>query len=366
MDSVKGLWAHKNYRMAIVFSVVLLAWMGSGLMGKGDSKSPDAISPAVAPLESVKATYITAQDYQPSLSIRARTEPNRSVQIRAESIGRVVALPVQEGALVHTGDVVCELAEEDRVLRLEEAKVNLRKAQIDFDGSQRMKTQGYQSQSAIVAAEAALAQAHSMVKRQELELANTKIRAPFDGVVNQRWVEIGTYMQRGDVCASVIDLDPLVVAAQVSENSVKGLILGAAATVHLGDTTRTGLVRYISRDADPQTRSFLIEVSVDNPGSDIAGGLTATMTAELKRFPAHALSPALLALDDTGRLGVRIIDSDSRVQWVNVNIVGDNIDGVWVTGLAERVLLITVGQEYVATHQKVTYQLEPAGQGDAQ
>ncbi|MDN3638581.1 efflux RND transporter periplasmic adaptor subunit [Simiduia curdlanivorans] len=359
MNRVQEIWSHKNYRMAIIFSLVVLVWMASGLLGSEPEQPSLSAAPEVT-VPSVQAQIIHAQQYSPSLVIRARTEPNRAVHLKAEVSGRVEALPIKEGAPVKQGDVICQLAEEDRALKVQEAEVNLRKAQIDFDGSQRLKVQGYQSQSAIAAAEAQLAQARSLLKRQELELAYTKIRAPFDGILNSRQVEIGTFMQRGDICASVIDLDPLVVAGQVSENEIAGLRVGSLTQVQLADVSRDGEIRYISRDALEHTRSFLVEASVANPGMKIPGGLTTTLTAQLASFNAQSLSPALLTLDDAGKLGVRIIDEQSRVQFVNVHIVGDSAEGVWVTGLPETVLLITVGQEYVAVGEQVTYQLVAA------
>ncbi|BFM10461.1 multidrug efflux RND transporter periplasmic adaptor subunit VmeJ [Simiduia litorea] len=356
MNRVQEIWSHKNYRMAIIFSVVVLVWMSTGLIAREPEQTTASATPNVSAPANVQAQVIQAQTYSPSLIIRARTEPNRAVQLKAEVSGRVEALPIKEGASVKQGDVICRLAEEDRALKVQEAEVNLRKAQIDFDGSQRLKVQGYQSQSAIAAAEAQLAQARSLLKRHELELAYTKIRAPFDGILNSRHVEIGTFMQRGDVCASVIDLDPLVVAGQVSENEIAGLRVGSLAQVQLAGTSRQGEVRYISRDALEHTRSFLVEVSVANPGMKIPGGLTTNLTAQLASFNAQSLSPALLTLDDAGKLGVRIIDEQSRVQFVNVQIVGDSAEGVWVTGLPDTALLITVGQEYVAVGEQVTYQ----------
>ena len=357
MNRLHDIWSHKNYRMAIIFSVLVIVWMATGLIGTEDEQVLVDAEDSNKLALSVQAKVINAQTYHPRLVVRARTEPNRAVQLKAEVNGRVEALPVQEGARVKKGDVICQLAEEDRSLRVQEAEANLRKAQIDFDGSQRLKVQGYQSQSAIAAAETVLTQARSLLKRQQLELAYTQIRAPFDGVLNSRHAEIGAFMQRGDVCATVIDLDPLVVAGQVSENEIAGLSVGTPAMVQFAGVNRQGEVRYISRDAQEQTRSFLVEVIVPNPELTVPGGLTTTLTAELSGFSAQSLSPALLTLDAAGKLGVRIIDEQSRVQFVNVNIVGDSEEGVWVTGLPDTALLITVGQEYVAIGEKIGYQL---------
>lgn len=367
MNMIRNLWAQKNYRLAIIIAAVLSAWMLSGLL-KPEQDKPKRLAASVeaeTARETVRAAIVHAEPYQRQLRVRARTEPNRMVDIRAETTGRIEVLPVAEGARVQKGDVICELAQEDRALKVQEAEVNLRKAQIDFDGSQRLKTQGYQSQSAIAAAEAALSQARSALKRQQLELSYTQLRAPFAGVVNRRPVELGTFMQRGDVCATVIDLDPLVLAGQVAENEVFTLSAGQRALGLVNGQQLEGVVRYVSRDAEAQTRAFLMEVAVANPDQVIGGGLTSELYIDLPAQPAHAISPALLALGDDGKVGVKIIDANARVAWVPIQILGDGARGVWVAGLPEQVTLITVGQEYVAVGHSVDYQLQTPNDTDA-
>lgn len=365
MKSLAEIWSEKNYRLALIISVLLGAWMLSGLLvGQSAPARVQPGQPPAKPLAEVRARWLMAQSYAPSLVVRARTEPDRQVSLRAETAGRIVALPVAEGAWVRAGEVICELAEEDRALKLVEAEANLHKAQIDYDGAQRLKSQGYQSQSAIAAAATALAAARVAVKRQQLEFDYVRMRAPFDGVVNARPVELGAYLQRGDLCASLIDLDPLVVAGQVAESAVSGLRMGQPARARVAGQELEGRVKFLSRAADSQTRAFLLELAVANPALKLVAGQTAEIQVPLSAISAHSLSPALLALDDQGRLVVKIIDNDQARQQP-VQIVGDSAQGVWVTGLPERTLLITVGQEYVAEGQQLSYQLEPEPAGVA-
>jgi hypothetical protein len=63
-------------------------------------------------------------------------------------------------------------------------------------------------------------------------------------------------------------------------------------------------------------------------------------------------------LDDAGRVGVRLLDEKNRVRFSLVELVGDHPQGVWVTGLPEKTLLITVGQEYVSNGEEVSVTLE--------
>ena len=68
---------------------------------------------------------------------------------------------------------------------------------------------------------------------------------------------------------------------------------------------------------------------------------------------AHRVSPAILTLTDDGMIGVKTLGPDNRVRFHPIQIIGDGADGVWLSGLPNRITLITVGQEFVAEGQTV-------------
>lgn len=185
------------------------------------------------------------------------------------------------------------------------------------------------------------------------------MRAPFDGVLDGRPAEIGDYLQKGDICGTIVDQDPFLVVGQVSEQDVGSIALDALGTAQL-ITGRTvfGKVRFISGTADPRTRTFRLELEVANPGHELRDGITAEIRLPVKRIIAHHLSPALLTLDDAGRVGVRIVNASGAAEFQPVTVEGDDGDGVWVTGLPQTVTVITVGQDFVTDGRAVTVTLE--------
>lgn len=364
--SLKVLWANKNYRIATIIAVVTLLWLISGIFVSGSTPAPkkpllDASDSAPA-RTTVRARNISAQLYPLTVSVKGQTEANRDIDLKAEVSGQVEAVPVEKGSIVKTGDVICRLAKEDRELRLAEAQASLDQAQLEYDGALKLKTGGYQSQTAIATSKARLEMTKAEHLRRQLDLQKTQIRAPFDAVVDERPVEIGDLMRPGDVCATLLDLDPLVIAGQVSEQQVIRMARGDEAQARLVTGERmSGRIRYISRDADDTTRSFRVEAAVENPEMSRYVGITAELQVLAAEIPAHHIPASLLSLDDEGALGVRIIDNEKRVRFVNVDMLGDDDKGLWVTGLPEQTLLITVGQEYVANGELVNYTLdEPA------
>jgi len=113
-------------------------------------------------------------------------------------------------------------------------------------------------------------------------------------------------------------------------------------------------VRYIARTADEQTRTYRIELDIPNPQHTIRAGMTTLVRLPLATVPSHFLSPSILSLDDSGTLGVKIINGESTVRFLPVTIISAEADGYHVAGLPERVTLITVGHEFVTDGEAVT------------
>lgn len=351
---MKRIWRVKNYRIAIVVTVVLVVWLLSGLLHSNGEKKNIKTEPVALRLVEVRAKTIHAQAYTSVVRLSGRTEAAREVHVRAELSGLISALPVEKGSRVRRGDVLCELAIEDRQERYDESKAAVAKAQLVHDGALRMKSGGYQSRTAIATAKAELETARANLKRRELDLHKLKIRAPFDGVVDGRPVEIGDLMQRGDICAKILDLNPIKIAVQVSSSEINKVVLGAVAeAVLLTGEQLHGVVSFIASDSDNITRAFRVEVSVDNPQLSLYSGVTSQLLLPTGEQQAHQISPSLLSLDDKGKIGVRILDQQHRVQFREITLLGESASGVWVTGLPEKTLLITVGQEYVTPGQHV-------------
>ncbi|MAZ86642.1 MAG: efflux transporter periplasmic adaptor subunit [Cellvibrionaceae bacterium] len=352
-DYLDYIWSNKNYRLSLYLGTATLIWLGSGLIGS-EPESKEVAAPAEIAKMRVQARYIEARDYQPSIRVRARTQANRHVSIRAEISGRVVALLAKEGQAVKRGEVICELALEDRQLRLRETKSAVEQAQMEYDGALRLKSGGYQSATAIAGAKSRLDSAKANLLRSEIDLANVKIRAPFSGVVDSHSVDVGDFMDRGDECGVVMDLNPIIVRGRVSETEVGHIEIGSEASGALLTGQKVaGEVTLVGYASDEVTRSFPVEVSVDNPDLNLRSGITTDIVIPTHRVMAHVISPSLLSLDDAGGLGVRTLKDNHQVEFVRIELIGDHEQGVWVSGLTERALVITQGQEYVSDGELV-------------
>jgi multidrug efflux system membrane fusion protein len=153
----------------------------------------------------------------------------------------------------------------------------------------------------------------------------------------------------------VVDLDPVLAVGSVSERQIGGLQNGESATVTLIDgSSHAGIIRFIAPVADPQTRTYRVELEIENVDYGIRDGITAKIDFPLGEARAHFVSPSALTLNDAGVVGVRTVDENDTVHFKPVEILADETQGVWINGLPEKVRLIVVGQEFVGEGERVT------------
>ncbi len=205
-----------------------------------------------------------------------------------------------------------------------------------------------QAENRLKAAEAALAAARADLERAELELANTRIKAPFGGVLEQRHVELGSHLETGERVALLVDDTVLKAVGQISQQSAGELRLGQAITLRLLDGREAqGALTYISRLGDSATHSFRVEAEVPNPQRLLNAGSSAELRIAVARDAAHFLSSAVLSLNGSGEVGVKSVNDEGLVRFHPIELVRTEANGVWVSGLPERLRIITRGQGFV-------------------
>ena len=311
-----------------------------------------AAAPAGPP--SVQARLVPQVLRPYDVVVRGRTQATRTVVIRSETAGTVAAAPVLQGSFVKQGQVLCRLAVDARQASVDQARAALNSAELAHQQNAELSKQGFRSPTQVLQAQANLDAANAAVRQSEIALAQVNIKAPFAGVFDHRDAEAGAYLAPGQPCGTMIEINPLLIVGDVPETQAASVKVGALATARLvSGQTLTGHIRYISHDADPQTRTYHLEVTVPNPRLDVRSGLSAELHIGAGSGPAHLVPVSTLVLDSAGRQGVRYVVGDGRVAFAPVTIVEETHDGVWVTGLTGDIQLITVGQSYVADGQKV-------------
>ncbi|CAN0500392.1 unnamed protein product, partial [Scytosiphon promiscuus] len=197
----------KTYLTATIIAVVLVVWLYSGdhsnQVIEGSIAEQNRASSRVqsdAPPTRVRVAVLQASEQPRLIKVRGKTENKRTVTVRAELNGTIIERPVDRGARVAAGDLLCKVSTEDRFVALKESRASLQQARIEYQGAVSLKEKGFNSDAAIAAAAAKLAVAQANLDRKELDLTKLDVRAPFAGFVEQVHQEIGDYVSPGAEC----------------------------------------------------------------------------------------------------------------------------------------------------------------------
>lgn len=357
----------KSSLMAAIVAVAVVIWMATGTITSPGSNAAESASRGGALREDEAETssneragvrvgvrHSKAGPVDRIVDVSARTEPNRIVEVRGEAEGRVVAIEAERGAFVRAGEPLARLDLRDREARLAEARAMVEQTGMQYEAAQSLGGQDLLSEVQIAEARARLASAEAALRDIELEIERTMIVAPFDGIVQERSVEVGDLVRIGDTIAEFVDTDPIIVVGDVNEREIANLTPGSRGTATLpSGVSVEGTVRYVAPVANEGTRTFRVELAVPNPDRRVRAGVTAELEVTTDRIYGHLLSPAILALDDEGTIGVKIVDEARKVRFIPVEILRSAPDGVWVTGLPDEAEIIAIGQGFVVDGQLV-------------
>jgi len=352
----------------------------------------------------VVALRSVAKEIDSAVVLRGQTQADRQVEVRAETSATVISEPLRKGRFVEAGDLLCRLdtgtrdaalsearamlseararlpesraRQAEATAKLAEAYARLDEATINDTAATKLSQDGFASdtrvattkasvrgaeagietaksgletaKAGIEAAKSGIETAAAAVAAAETELSRLTIKAPFDGLLESDTAELGSLMQPGSLCATVIQLNPIKLIGYVPETKVNRVKIGALAGAELAAGDRvTGRVTFLSRSADPTTRTFLVEIAVANDDFAIRDGQTAEILISAAGEMAHFLPQSALTLNNEGRLGVRLVGDGSIVKFQPVNLLRDTVDGVWLAGLPDQADVIVVGQDFV-------------------
>lgn len=351
---MKKLLERHPWILSLLLVLLLGLWMASGHFQAIGEAAPWADSGEEQPLPRVRVKPVQPEAVSRRITLYGRSQANRHSAIRSRISGRVLSLSVQGGDPVRQGQELMRIDPDTREQQLRAARALLAQRELEYQSSKKLNTQGYQGKAKLAQSLEALKQAQAEVARIQQEIGDTRILAPFDGLIGDRPVEVGDWVTRGQVVAQLYDLQPLIARGDASPEDTQQLALDMPARVriHGEKETHAGRIRYIAPAADSDTGTFPVEVTFDNPGLRLRAGLATRIDIELDAVPAVHITPALFALSDAGELGVKWVD-DGIVRFTPIDILRSNDDGVWITGLKPGSQLIVVGQGFVRPGDRV-------------
>ncbi len=345
---------NKSIFLAIAVVVSLGLWMASGSDTTANESVKTDKSEEQKKLMKVSVLASRISSVQKFVTVQGQVEAKRTVDVKVEVDGRVSQLPVEEGQRIEKGQSMVVLSADYRLKQLSQAKAVLRQRNSDYAASRKLKKRGLLAENRLIADQAAVQTARAQLAIIQHEVDSAKVLSPFAGVLNERNVEMGDYLQKGNSVGVLVDDTELKVSGQVPQQSVAGLQLNEAVEISLSNgTTAFGNLSFISRVANSQTRSYRVEVTLENPELKRLIGLTASLKLPLGTVQGHLLPNSVLGLDSEGDLEVKLLDADNKVKTAKVTIIRTAKSGFWLAGLAKDITVITQGKDFVSENQEV-------------
>ena len=283
----------KNVRISLYILIPIIGWVISGQFIEEEVLEKKSSQE----LTSVIVEKSDAEFFSPKVTLNAAATSEKRVRVIAKTSGEVMPNNVNQGQWVQKDQVLCRLG--------------------------------------------------------VVELNRTEVKAPFRGYV-EKIIKPGNFINRGEVCAVIIELDPVTFVAEVPEAEIKNIFKGQNVSIMLvtGEII-TSKLSFVSKSATPSTRSFRVEAEVNNPKGLIRDGITGTLEISTNKILANKISPSILLLSDSGTLGIRIVNDEEIVEFLPIKILEDTQDGLWVQGIPNASNLIVRGQGFVENGQKV-------------
>ncbi|HJN04505.1 MAG TPA: efflux RND transporter periplasmic adaptor subunit, partial [Alphaproteobacteria bacterium] len=203
----------RSVLISLLLALAVAAWIFSGTFGadpRADAANTPTAENASLKIEPVlvRTRSMTAEHHVRDVVLRGRTEAKRWVDVQAETGGRLVSILVQKGDSVREGQVLVRIDMDDREARLAEALARVNQRQLEYDAAEQLNERGYRSDTKLAAAAAELDRAIASQTQVEIDIANTEIRAPFAGRVEERNAELGYVVGAGSTVARIVDQDP--------------------------------------------------------------------------------------------------------------------------------------------------------------
>lgn len=354
---IKKLLSHPKILILVVVLLVI-AWFLSGSFKIAQTEAPEPKpknpSQNSDALFKVETFWSNAQDYDTKSTYQGYLESWQSVVLRAQLNASVEKILVPQGSQVKKGDLLIKFSDDARTSQYNQAKAYLNLKKEELKGIKALRAKNLSSKSNVLGAESETAQAQANFDNAALALSYTQPKAAFDGILDSVSVNEGEIISAGQVWGNLVDINKLKAKAQIPQQKVKELKIGQLVDVVLLDgTLLNGKVMFISASADAQTRSFRLEVEVENPKKLPLAGASASLNIKIGNVKAHKISLAYLALNDKGKLGVKNIGAGNKVEFTEVNLLNSDQTGAWVSWLPDKVQLISLGAGFTELGQVV-------------
>lgn len=260
------------------------------------SQIKEAMSmPHVMPPSAVTSAEAVQETWSPVLSAIATLAPVEGVTLGADADGTIARIAVENGTAVKAGDLLVEFdtTVEDAQLAASEARLAIVK--LDRDRALELREKNTISQAELDQNDAQLKQTVADVEALRAQVAKKKVRAPFDGRVGIRLVNVGQYVSRGAALLPLQKLNPIYVNFTIPQRYLPQLKVGQSMKVRVDaftDRVFEGKITAINPEVDASSRNVSAQATLENPDEILRSGMFARVEVEMPADKPAVIVPA--------------------------------------------------------------------------
>ena len=355
-----------SYWLAALIALAVVLWMASDNLLPG---------PPQEVLDKIKATQtekkektfivsaVEVKNDNTDIVVRASgvTEPSYTISVIARRSGIVTDILVTEGMNVKKGQIIARLDRENLDVDLEAAISAEKSAQQSFDIAEKLG-KNYASNLELVQSEATLKQAKAQVAGIKQQIEYTELKAQKSGILEELFLETGQLIQKDRSVFTIMGMEKMKLIAPVPQTQIGKISLNDNVVVTIpGIEEKIGKVKRIASAANQATRTFDVEVEIENEDGSVRAGMSSEVSIVIDQAKAFSVSPAHLAISEDGSLRVKIVNDQNVVSIVDVKLIRASGNMAYVSGLNDGDLMLTTGQAFVSAGEKITYEMQEDG-----
>ncbi len=304
----------------------------------------------------VRTAKIEAATFVDSVRVQGILVANESVRMTAEIPGRIEGLPFREGQRVGRGQTVVRLGARAAAAQVAQAKGSADLAASQHRRQKALAAKNLATKQAVEMAKAQLDQANATLELMQANYSKAVLRSPINGIVSTLDVSRGEVANPGAPLIEIVDVDKVKVVAQVPERDVALLEEGTEAKVFvdaLGGQALKGIIRRVGLTANSTTRTFPIEIEIDNKDRKLRPGMLAYLSVVRRTYEDAVVAPRDAVLDDIANKSVFVVNNGvARRRAVELGPVR-GARALVTAGLNVGDELIVLGHNQVVDGQKV-------------
>ena len=341
--------------MKVIFLIILFSISTIFIYLKKEEKVENVKE--IQTIKKVEVEDFEKKKFSKLIKLRGFSNASRVVTLKSQVEGRIATKQFDKGNFYKAGTQLLLIDPEDKVAKVKEMEALLNQRKKEYEVAESLFKKGFRSEVKLSQSRTNFENALALFEKSQVELNNTKVSMPFDSSIDESYVELGDYLKKGDPIAKVVDLNPIFIISNANEKEINNIKLNQNAFVKIGNQKFSGTVNYISKTSDPKTRSFKIQVKVNNDKSKILSGLSSEIEIKSPPEDAYFIPSSLIALNNLGEIGIKIIEKN-KVKFLPIFILSDNGAGYWINMKnndleKSKISIITQGQDFTVDGENV-------------